>query len=94
MFQWVRSRIEAIVAALSPLHPAERIEAWQAAIAARDWRGLAQGLLCDHYDPRYLKHRLRYAAQERAVATLDDLHDLDSAAARLEETLVQMAPIR
>ncbi|GGF67350.1 tRNA 2-selenouridine synthase [Paracoccus acridae] len=88
------ARIEAIVAALSPLHPAERIEAWQAAIAARDWRGLAQGLLCDHYDPRYLKHRLRYAAQERAVATLDDLHDLDSAAARLEETLVQMAPIR
>lgn len=81
--------VEAIIAALSPLHPAERIAEWQAAVAARDWRGLAEGLLRDHYDPRYLKHRLRYAAGERGVVSLDDLRDLDAAAARVEAALAE-----
>ncbi|WP_373429707.1 tRNA 2-selenouridine(34) synthase MnmH [Paracoccus sp. WLY502] len=85
------ARVEAIVAALSPLHPAERIEAWQAAVAARDWRGLAEGLLRDHYDPRYLKHRLRYAEREQAVVTLDDLHDLEAAAGQVEAALARLA---
>ncbi|WP_347139998.1 tRNA 2-selenouridine(34) synthase MnmH [Paracoccus sp. SSK6] len=84
------ARVEAIVAALAPLHPAERIESWQAAIAAGDWRGLAEGLLRDHYDPRYLKHRLRYAEREKAVVPLDDLRDLDAAAARVEAALVRL----
>ena len=81
------ARVEAILAALSSLHPAGRIADWQAAVAAGDWRGLAQELLRDHYDPRYLKHRLRHAAGERAVVSLDDLRDLDAAAARVEAAL-------
>lgn len=84
------ARVEAIVAALAPLHPAERIAHWLAAVAARDWRGLAEGLLRDHYDPRYLKHRLRYAAGEKAVVALDDLRDLDAAAAKVEAALAQL----
>ncbi len=86
------ARVEAIVAALSPLHPAQRIEGWRAAVAAGDWRGLAEGLLRDHYDPRYLKHRLRYAAGERAVVVLDDLDDLDAAAGHVEAALARLVP--
>lgn len=81
------ARVGAIVDALSPLHPGDRIGGWRAAVAAGDWRGLAEGLLRDHYDPRYLKHRLRYAERERAVVALDDLRDLDAAAARVEAAL-------
>ena len=79
------------MAALARLHPAERIEGWRAAVAARDWRGLAEGLLREHYDPRYLKHRLRYAEREKAVVALDDLHDLDAAAGRVEAALARLA---
>ena len=85
------ARVEGIVAALARLHPAERIEGWRAAVAARDWRGLAEGLLREHYDPRYLKHRLRYAEREKAVVALDDLHDLDAAAGRVEAALARLA---
>ncbi|WP_295043733.1 tRNA 2-selenouridine(34) synthase MnmH [uncultured Paracoccus sp.] len=85
------ARLEGIVSALSPFHPGQRIADWQAALAARDWHGLAQGLLRDHYDPRYLKHRLRYAAGERAVVALDDLRDLDAAAGRVETALARLA---
>ncbi|SNR23156.1 tRNA 2-selenouridine(34) synthase MnmH [Paracoccus sediminis] len=84
-------RVEAILAALAPLHPGDRIAGWQALTASRDWRGLAEGLLRDHYDPRYLKHRLRYAAGERAVVPLDDLRDLDAASARVEAALARLA---
>lgn len=84
------ARVAAIVAALAPMHPADRIADWQALLAARDWRGLSQGLLQDHYDPRYLKHRLRYAGHEQAVVALDDLRDLDAAAARVEAALMHL----
>ena len=84
------ARVEAIVAALSRLHPAERVETWRGAVTRRDWCSLAEGLLRDHYDPRYLKHRLRYAAGERGVVVLDDLHDLDTAAAKVEAALVRL----
>ena len=85
------ARVGAIVDALSPLHPGDRIGGWRAAVAAGDWRGLAEGLLRDHYDPRYLKHRLRYAERERAVVALDDLRDLDAAAARVEAALSRLS---
>jgi tRNA 2-selenouridine synthase len=84
------ARVETIVSALSPLHPAERIEGWRTAVAAQNWRGLAEGLLRDHYDPRYLKHRLRYAERERAVVALEALHDLDAAAAQVEAALARL----
>lgn len=84
------ARVAAIVAALSPLHPAERIEAWQRAVAGRDWRGLSEGLLRDHYDPRYRKHRLRYTEREKAVVALEDLCDLDAAAGQVEAALAGM----
>ncbi len=81
------ARLEAILAALAPLHPAERIESWQAQAQAGAWAALAEGLMRDHYDPRYLKHRSRYAEREKAVVALDSLDDLEAAASRVEAAL-------
>ncbi len=81
------ARLCAITASLAPLHPAARIEIWQAQARDGDWRGLAEGLMRDHYDPRYLRHRLRYAGREKVVIPLDDLRDLELAASRVEAAL-------
>ncbi|WP_299907384.1 tRNA 2-selenouridine(34) synthase MnmH [uncultured Paracoccus sp.] len=81
------ARLEAILAALAPLHPAERIGLWQSQAQAGAWAALAEGLMRDHYDPRYLKHRSRYAERERAVVALDSLDDLEAAASRVEAAL-------
>lgn len=80
-------RLSAIIASLSALHPAERIENWQAQVKAGDWKGLAEGLMRDHYDPRYRKHRERYAEREKAVVRLESLDDLDVAAEQVEAAL-------
>ncbi len=80
-------RVQAIIRRLSPLHPAERIDSWLRLADLGDWRALAEGLMRDHYDPRYAKHRARYGDQERAVVDLADLTDLDLAASRVEAAL-------
>lgn len=81
------ARLEAILATLAKLHPAERIELWQAQAQAGDWAALAEGLMRDHYDPRYLKHRSRYAEREKARVTLSGLDDLDAATGKVEAAL-------
>ena len=82
------ARLDAILAALAPLHPVERIATWRAWAADGAWTALAEGLMRDHYDPRYLKHRLRYAEREKAVVSLQDLRDLEAAAGAVEDALV------
>lgn len=77
-------RVAETVARLAHLHPAERVAAWHALTEARDWLMLAEGLMRDHYDPRYLAHRSRYGAREVgeiAVPTLDDAGQEAAAAA-------------
>lgn len=64
-----------IIERLRPLHPAERIATWQALVRAGDWARLAEGLMRDHYDPRYDRHRARYGANERAVIDAPSLSD-------------------
>ena len=81
------ARLEAILALLAPLHPAERLELWRAQARAGDWAALAEGLMRDHYDPRYLKHRSRYAEREKAVVSLAGLADLDAATGQVEAAL-------
>lgn len=76
-----------IISSLSPLHPAERIELWLNQVKSGDWLSLATGLMRDHYDPRYRKHRERYETQERAVLHLNDLQDLDAAAGQVQAAL-------
>lgn len=83
-------RTQAILSALAPLHPAERIQNWRDLAKARDWPALTEGLMRDHYDPRYLKHRTRYAEREKAVVTLNRLDDLDAVAGQVEAGLARL----
>ncbi|WBU63231.1 tRNA 2-selenouridine(34) synthase MnmH [Paracoccus aerodenitrificans] len=78
-------RLSEILDRLRPLHAAGRIAEWVQFAEARNWPELAEALMREHYDPRYEKHRARYAAQERAVIGLDSLRDLDEAAGRVEQ---------
>jgi transcription termination factor Rho len=58
---------------LTPLHPAERIEEWLALAERDDFVGLARDLMAAHYDPRYEKHRARFAPEREAVIETADL---------------------
>lgn len=54
-----RDAMAGMIGQLRPLHPAKRIEAWLAQIAAGEDLELAAGLMREHYDPRYARHRGR-----------------------------------
>ncbi|MDX5349486.1 MAG: tRNA 2-selenouridine(34) synthase MnmH, partial [Paracoccaceae bacterium] len=63
------ARRASTIGLLTPLHPREVIEGWQAQGAAGDFAGLADSLMERHYDPRYGKHRERMAAPAAEIAT-------------------------
>ena len=86
------AQIAAIVAAMTTLHPAERIAEWLKQVETGDWNGLALGLLRDHYDPRYRRHRARHDDGQGRVVPLDDLSDLDLAAAKVQAILAALHP--
>ncbi|CAM3260753.1 tRNA 2-selenouridine synthase [Paracoccus aminovorans] len=81
------TRVAHIIESLRPLHPAERIADWLRLVEARDWTGLSLGLMRDHYDPRYDKHRARHDDGRSRVVALQRLDDLDAATARVEAAL-------
>ena len=68
---------------LRPYHSAETIAAWQTQARTGDWAMLAEGLIGQHYDPRYAKAASRNPAPiERLVLdTLDDTSLAETAAA-------------
>lgn len=68
------ARLLSVIERLRPLHPAERIELWQALAVAGEFAALAEGLMLHHYDPRYDKHRDRMEAgfADLAVAGLGE----------------------
>lgn len=80
-------RLETILQRLASLHPAERISGWMRLAADGNWQTLAEALMRDHYDPRYEKHRARYADRGALSVTLDDLDDLDHAADAVADAL-------
>ena len=57
---------------------------------AGDWAGLSQGLMRDHYDPRYEKHRARHDDGAGPVVALDDLTDLEAATSKVEAALARL----
>lgn len=89
-------RVDATVKRLAPLHPAERIEAWLGMAARGEWAALAEGLMRDHYDPRYEKHRSRHGENERGVIAAQSLGDagLDAAAASVEAAVERLGAER
>ncbi|WP_407495365.1 tRNA 2-selenouridine(34) synthase MnmH [Pseudooceanicola sp. MF1-13] len=73
-----------IIDQLRPYHAAEVIEAWQNDASSGDFNNLAQGLMRDHYDPRYARSTAR-KADLVGKYDLSDLSDtsLRSTAARI-----------
>jgi tRNA 2-selenouridine synthase len=53
------ARLDAILQSLRPSHPAETIAQWRAMADSSAFVPLAAGLMQQHYDPRYAKHRSR-----------------------------------
>ncbi len=84
------ARVVRIIDSLRPLHPAERIEDWLRLTDAHDWAGLSAGLMRDHYDPRYEKHRARHDDGRGPVVAVDDLTDLEAAAGKVEAALARL----
>ena len=84
-------RMTPILAQLASLHPAERIDAWRRMLASGDLYGMSMGLLKDHYDPRYQRHRARHDDGCGRVVVLDGLANLDAAASKVEAVLARMA---
>lgn len=84
-------RLRDIIASLSSRHPRERIEDWQGQAEAGNWTALAEGLMRDHYDPRYSKHRARYSGREKVVLSVISLRDLDAVAAQVEGALAGLS---
>ena len=70
-----RARLTAVIESLRPLHPAERVDGWHAAATAGDFIELAAGLMRDHYDRRYEKHRARYGSERDIVLKSPDLDE-------------------
>ena len=63
-----RARLATVIESLRPLHPAEVIDTWLALAAEGAFALLAAELMARHYDPRYEKHRARFAdGRERVV---------------------------
>jgi tRNA 2-selenouridine synthase len=60
-------RLEGVISLLRPMHPAVQIAEWQAMAVAGDHRALAAGLMAQHYDPRYAKHRDKVKVPVRQV---------------------------
>ncbi len=76
------ARLDGVVASLAPAHPREVIAEWRAMAAAGDFVDLAEGLMAQHYDPRYGKHRARMDAPVTEV-TVEGLDDLGALADRI-----------
>ena len=62
-------RLAAILTKLRPYHPAQTIEDWQILAQTGQFSALAAGLMQQHYDPRYTKHRARSTPPTTRIAT-------------------------
>lgn len=89
-----RARLGAVIESLRPLHPAKTIDTWLELAAEGAFATLAAGLMARHYDPRYEKHRARFAnGRERVLATQSLTPDaLALLADRIATTIDELFP--
>jgi len=85
------ARVTAILDRLASAHPAERISTWRGQLARQEWRALSEGLLQDHYDPRYRRHRERHDDGRGRRVALEGLTDLEAATGAVEAAVEQVA---
>ncbi|MEZ5778709.1 MAG: tRNA 2-selenouridine(34) synthase MnmH [Paracoccaceae bacterium] len=82
-----RARLVSVIEQLRRVHPAEIIEDWLRFVSEGAFVDLAGGLMERHYDPRYEKHRARFAED---CETVVEAKSLDPDALRgLAERLAQ-----
>lgn len=67
------ARLAGVIELLRPLHAADVIDSWLTLAASGQTDELAADLMLRHYDPRYEKHRARYARPGDAEVIADDL---------------------
>ena len=79
------ARLFDVITRLRALHPAETIAHWLDLAGNGEFRTLAGELMETHYDPRYEKHRARFAPEREAVVEALTLAPdaLDPLAARI-----------
>ncbi len=69
------ARLVAIVEKLKGLHPVDTIAEWTGWAETGRFTELARGLMEAHYDPRYAKHRARFAPERETVVEVDNLSE-------------------
>jgi tRNA 2-selenouridine synthase len=77
----LNARLDCLVA----LHGHERVSQWKALVAARQWDGLVERLLVEHYDPAYLRsigRNFSRSSHARALALANDSPAAFAVAAR------------
>ncbi|MCY1127688.1 tRNA 2-selenouridine(34) synthase MnmH [Frigidibacter sp. RF13] len=86
-------RLARVVESLRPVQPAERIADWLTLARAGDFQALAAGLMRDHYDRRYEKHRARFGREEEREIATDRLDPdaIDTLAQQIADTLLTVA---
>lgn len=67
------ARLADVIARLRALYPAETIARWLGIAGTGDFRTLADELMEAHYDPRYEKHRTRFAPERETVVEAEAL---------------------
>ncbi|MCB2137487.1 MAG: tRNA 2-selenouridine(34) synthase MnmH [Rhodobacteraceae bacterium] len=83
-------RLATLVGRLKGQHAAAVIEDWLALARSGDLAALAHDLMLNHYDPRYEKHRARFADHESRVVATDAL--TPSSLDRLADDIAGMLP--
>lgn len=88
------ARLAGVIDKLRPLHATEIIDTWLALAATGQTEALAADLMQRHYDPRYEKHRARFARPGDAEVAADDLSPeaLPALADRIAAALPALAP--
>lgn len=67
------SELEMRIEALRPYQPRTKIDKWRENALNRDYFDLAQGLMVDHYDPRYAKAQKRHNHTELDRISMSEL---------------------
>jgi tRNA 2-selenouridine synthase len=79
------ARLVEVITRLRSHHPADTIAAWLSRAETGDFEMLAAELMAAHYDPRYEKHRARFAPERETVVDAASLAPdaIDTLAARI-----------
>ncbi|MCB2117422.1 MAG: tRNA 2-selenouridine(34) synthase MnmH [Rhodobacteraceae bacterium] len=87
------ARLGAVIEQLRPVHAAEVIESWHGMAEGGRFEALAADLMIRHYDPRYEKHRARFARDTDVEIAAESLAPgaLDGIVARVADAVAALS---